>query len=1566
MLDTESPASPPTPLIPESAPSIPSTPPPVFDFPGPPSDPVPTPPPTPESPAASTDPGSSTSEPVRRSDRVRQVPAHLRDYHCYATLLSNHEPTSYKEAASCSHWQAAMQEELCALPKAQTWDPIPLPPGKRPIGSKWVFKIKTKSDGSIDRYKARLVAKGFNQEYGIDFEETFAPVARVTSVRSLLAIAATKHWPLFQMDVKNAFLNGDLSEEVYMTPPPGVSLPTGHVCRLRKALYGLKQAPRAWFEKFSKTVLSLGFSASNYDSGLFTRTTDSGSILLLLYVDDMIITGADSTGIASLKQSLSSSFEMKDLGDLHYFLGLEVLSDASGIYLCQVKYVSDLLSKAGFSDNKVASTPLEHNLHLAPNAGAPLQDPTRYRQLVGSLVYLTVTRPDIAYAVHTVSQFMAAPCSDHYAAGFSDADWDSDMTDRRSTTGYCFFLGDSLISWRSKKQSLTARSNTEAEYRALTDSSQELIWLRWLLSDMGVPQLSPTPLWCDNNSAIQITHNDVFHERTKHIEIDCHFIRQHVVRNTIQLHLISTLDQPADIFTKAHFPGRFRELVNKLNLSGLIKMSTVLTNLDMGRMYLSRKEDRDAYILEFMNATVPNPFKDEMHKLKLRVSELEDENKKLNQQVFDIKLGANTMKYDFENQTKLYTLQKKEMEVLKLKLRESEKVEEKQKSLELNNAKLSKKISELDMLLKREKEKNADKDFLINKKFFEIEIRKLTKKLSELLTEAMKEQNMKASLHKKLDATLQERSKLADRDNLSEQEVSSNKSIKSPDHIHSSNLSVDYSSDNQLFKRVKMVWKVKGSTEKVDQAKLFVPKRRVQKNNVFTDKSFGKPDLFYFVPICLNALIKGECLHTGMACKQFSLGPVLKGVGLIFVNQTQIQQENPSPKLKFKEKRKELSLCGSKVEWSSSRSTANHGTKGVKDHYMIHRLVREKKVRISKLFGWKKVTWKSDQIVRRRNKLKVKPNIAPIKLGAPKPKVAFATGVKTNERYVPKKIQPSIDPLDKGKSKLGVDESPDKMTHNVTSNKIPTSVKVSNQFAILEEDEQWVLDKKVIDFFIDKRGIGLEPTVVNSWNRRKLDYFVGQWARVYGKEPDGSLRGFKLPDRVVVSDDDGDASVDESDDDVLSDREVRKLTEMRAEMVPAVGGGERRSRNGRRPMDGRSRLTFISLEHEAMAHYLPPYSSVVAPVNKHIDASKPLYSIQIMTTYVNMQFSHANFLIDIDAPFIWHNCIVQWNIRPDSCPRNTICTSPVSCEEYQCTNVRTSYSYKNPSCPPVNNASTLPGWGYCTCPVTTVNPVTGSCGESMLNYEDFTVNTSNGRNVFPNFYGFYPNAACAPSSSFESFPATVTGVMALSSSPYAMPRYLYDPLKRIIGLCLPSTLSTPGVLFYGNGPYYLLPHSDVDVRSFLSYTSLIKRLDSFGYFIRVYAIVIKNRYIDLLGNITTTKLSTIDPYTTLRSDIYNRVVRRFSKVTKRIPRAKSVEPFGLCFSTFSYGTRVSIKVPDIKLSLQDGKKWIISKANSIKQMTKDVACLAIVDGGPTSEPAIVIGTHQFEDNFLKD
>nr|XP_043626155.1 probable aspartic proteinase GIP2 [Erigeron canadensis] len=390
-------------------------------------------------------------------------------------------------------------------------------------------------------------------------------------------------------------------------------------------------------------------------------------------------------------------------------------------------------------------------------------------------------------------------------------------------------------------------------------------------------------------------------------------------------------------------------------------------------------------------------------------------------------------------------------------------------------------------------------------------------------------------------------------------------------------------------------------------------------------------------------------------------------------------------------------------------------------------------------------------------------------------------------------------------------------------------------------------------------------------------------------------------------------------------------------------------------------LAFISPEYEAA--YVPPYSSVVVPITKHTDAVNPLYSVQIATYWENVQFIHENFLIDIDAPFSWHDCIVQWNIYPGSCPKDVRCVSPVSCEEYQCTEVRTTYPYQNPSCPPDTNSSTLPGWG-CTCPVNVVDPVTRTCGQALLNYEYFfSMHTSNGRNMYDGIYSAYPNAACVPSSSFGSFPANVTGVVAFSTSRYALPEYLNEPLKKALSLCLPSSTSSRGVLFYGTGPYNLLPQSSVDLRSYLSYTPLLKHPNSFGYFIGVVSIVIKKRSIIVPTN-TFTKLSTIDPYTTLRSDIYNSVIRRFSAVTKRIPPAKPIAPFGLCFNTSYNGTKVGLKVPDIDFSLQNGKKWTISTANSIKKITNDVSCLAFVDGGVTSEPAIVIGTFQFEDNFL--
>ncbi|RVW84580.1 Retrovirus-related Pol polyprotein from transposon RE1 [Vitis vinifera] len=479
--------------------------------------------------------------PPRHSTRVRSIPPHLLDYHCYTTLATLPEPQTYREASTDPLWQIAMKEELDALTKNHTWDLVTLPPRQSMVGC-------------------------FTQEYGIDYEETFAPVARISSVRALLAVAAAPKWDLFQMDVKNAFLNGDLSEEVYMQPPSGLSVESNKVCHLRRAPYGLKQVPRAWFAKFSSTIFRLGYTASPYDSALFLRRTDKDTILLLLYVDDMIITGDDLSDIQELKDFLSQQFEMIDLGHLSYFLVLKLLIPQMVFILLKPSMLLTCCLKL---------------------------DSLTARLLVGSLVYLTVTRPDISYAVHQVSQYLSAPRSTHYAAvlrilrylkgtlfhglfysaqsplvlrAFSDADWAGDPTDRRSTTGYCFLLGSSLISWRSKKQTFVARSSTEAEYRALADTTSELLWLRWLLKDLGVSTSSATPLYCDNQSAIHIAHNDVFHERTKHIEIDCHFIRYHLVHGALKLFSVSSKDQLADIFTKSLPKRRTRDLVDNLKL----------------------------------------------------------------------------------------------------------------------------------------------------------------------------------------------------------------------------------------------------------------------------------------------------------------------------------------------------------------------------------------------------------------------------------------------------------------------------------------------------------------------------------------------------------------------------------------------------------------------------------------------------------------------------------------------------------------------------------------------------------------------------------------------------------------------------------------------------------------------------------------------------------------------------------------------------------------------------------------------------------------------------------------
>jgi hypothetical protein len=534
---------------------------------------------------------------LRRSTRVRKPPERYDSsppLSLTATLASVSIPSSYKQAMEHKCWQDAIEAELLALEENQTWDVVPCPSSVKPLGSKFVFTIKLRSDGSIDRYKARLVVLGNKQEYGLDYDETFAPVAKMTTVRTILAIAASKSWQIHQLDVKNAFLHGDLKEEVYIKLPTGMTstLPNT-VCKLKRSLYGLKQAPRVWFEKFRATLIGFSFIQSSYDPSLFIQRTSKGIVILLVYVDDIVITGSDQEAINTIQKLLHSTFHMKDLGQLTYFLGLEVQFQQKGIFVNQHKYTQDLIQLAGLANATAVDTPMEVNVKLRRDEGELLADPTLYRKLVGSLIYLTITRPDISFAVHTVSRFMQNPRHLHLSAvhriikyllgtpsrgllfpngaaiqlqAYSDADWAGCPDTRKSTTGWCMFLGDAPISWKCKKQDSVSKSSTEAEYRSMSAACSEIIWLRGLLSELGFSQTKPTPLHADNTSAIQIAANPVYHERTKHIEVDCHSIREAYDRRVITLPHVSTSVQLADVLTKSLTRQRHNFLISKLML----------------------------------------------------------------------------------------------------------------------------------------------------------------------------------------------------------------------------------------------------------------------------------------------------------------------------------------------------------------------------------------------------------------------------------------------------------------------------------------------------------------------------------------------------------------------------------------------------------------------------------------------------------------------------------------------------------------------------------------------------------------------------------------------------------------------------------------------------------------------------------------------------------------------------------------------------------------------------------------------------------------------------------------
>ncbi|KAI0510700.1 hypothetical protein KFK09_011309 [Dendrobium nobile] len=498
----------------------------------------------------------------------------------------------------------AMKEEIDAIERNDTWSLISLPKGQKSIGVKWVYKLKKNVEGGVNKFKARLVVKGYKQKQGIDYEKVFAPIAKFDIIRLIFFIAAMNRWQIHQLDVKSAFLNGVLEEEVYVDQPE--DQPEGFIVkgkehmmyRLKKALYGLKQAPRAWNLCIDKHFGEEGFTKCPYEHGVYMKIyLNDNKLIICLYVDDLLITCDDEQMIVDFKSTIFRRFDMTDVGLMSLFLGIEVHQKDDGIWICQKRYAKELLEKFRMNHCNSVSTSMQTGVHFTKEGEGKLVDSTLYKSLIESLRYLTVTRPDIMYSVAILSRFMENPRESHWLAakrilryisgtfefglhyqcsgdmrllGYCDSDWANDHEERKSTSGYVFYVGSTAFTWCTHKQKVVALSTCEAEYIAAAAAACEAIWLKNLLKEFFRKIDEATIIYVDNKSAIALAKNPVQHGRSKHIDVRYHFIRDAVLMGYISIEHCSTEDQVADLFTKALSTPRFLKLLKMLGMKKVL------------------------------------------------------------------------------------------------------------------------------------------------------------------------------------------------------------------------------------------------------------------------------------------------------------------------------------------------------------------------------------------------------------------------------------------------------------------------------------------------------------------------------------------------------------------------------------------------------------------------------------------------------------------------------------------------------------------------------------------------------------------------------------------------------------------------------------------------------------------------------------------------------------------------------------------------------------------------------------------------------------------------------------